>query len=308
MARTKNRFDALQGLEPIPDSAIAAPRKQIKDIPVDAIKPGPYQYRKYFSEDAIQDLAEIFRQKGMRGVLWVEPDLSEDGQYLLISGERSWRAAKLAGFESVSCEVISGLSDTERAELGYIANDAPVRLNIIEDTLAILDILSLNLRLTHEDTASLLYRLNNALSRGKALSQDAVIQKEVVESTFDRLRSKVGSWRHFTKNRLPLLKLPTEIMDAVNEGLIDGSSGVELKKLEKPKQRQEVLQQAIDEQMSYREVKAAVSELLPKPKTPALVKRYQKIEKRLPDAIKDKQKASQIKDLLDQLEKLLATE
>lgn len=308
MARTKNRFEALEGLEQVPETIIPSTRKQIKDIPLDQIEPGPFQYRKYFSEERIEDLARIFEQRGMRGVLWVEPKLDESGKYLLISGERSWRAAKLAGFESAACEIIEGLSDVERAELGYLANEAPIKLNPIEDTIAILDILSLNLRLTHEDTISLLYHLNNAIARHKALSPDAVIQLEVIEATMARIKSSVGSWRHFTKNRLPLLKLPDEIMTAVTEGLIDGSSALEIRRLEKPKQRSEVLEQAIVNRLSYRDVKEIVTDLLPKPKVLAIVKRYRVIERRLPDALKDKAKASQIRDLITQLEKLIDEE
>lgn len=305
MPSSKNRFEALN-MAPISDEIIPASRKQIRELPIDQIYPGPYQYRKFFDEEKISELAEIFQAKGMRGVLWVEPDLSEPDKYFLISGERSWRAAKKAGFETVTCEVIEGLSDTERAELGYVANEAAESLNLLEDTLAILDILSLNLRLTHEDTISVLWHLNNSLTRHRALNQDAVIQLEAIEATMVRIKSGVGSWRNFIKNRIPLLKLPDELLSAVSEGLIDGSAAMEIKKLEKPKQRQALVDRTIEEGLSYRDVKEAVSELRPTPKPHALVKRYRSIERRLPDALKNRDKAKEIKSLIAQLEKLIS--
>lgn len=303
-----NKFDALKDIpaEPVavPDKVIPASRKEIKDLSVDALLPGPFQYRKYFDPKKIDELAEIFKSRGMHGVIWVEPAV-EAGKYLIISGERSWRAAQQAGIELVSCEVIRDLTDIERAELGYLANDAPVRLNMLEDTQALLDILSLNLRLTSEDTKSLLYLLNNSLTRKKPLSQHALTQLESVEATMERIKGNREGWRHFIKNRIPMLSLPEELLQAIDEGSLDGTSAIAIGKLDKAKQRVQMIERTIEENLSSREVQQAVRDLLPKTRQPAGFKQYKALSRKLQVGLKHKEIAPKLKNLISQIEDVL---
>ena len=89
---------ALMG-EPAPGSEAAAargPAGGVREIPIEQLKPNPYQPRKVFNKEALEELAQSIKSKGVLQPLLVRR--AKDGQgYEIIAGERRWRAAQLAG-------------------------------------------------------------------------------------------------------------------------------------------------------------------------------------------------------------------
>lgn len=83
---------------------------EIRTIPLEHIKPFDDQPRKYFDDQALQELSDSIRQQGQYTPAWVvrSGKLAKDGvpqQYQLVAGERRWRACRLAGIKTLVCEV-----------------------------------------------------------------------------------------------------------------------------------------------------------------------------------------------------------
>lgn len=318
---SKNKFDALGqfGKLPTPTPKPVVASSKPATLSVDVIQPGESQYRLYFDETQLRDLADLFEQHGFHGAVWVYQDKDQPNTYRLISGERRWRAAKLAGIKEISVEVIEGYSAKGIAELGYLANSAAKALNLIEDTRAILDLISLDLGVDHAEAKKILYRLNknkvgqDALTsvsgQGERAGQDVLTsnleqQLKQIEETFDRL--KAGSWRNFARNRLPLLNLPSDIMSVVESGQLDGTKAQVIARVEATDVRAEILRDAIANDLSFREIKRHIQELAPKPKgqTSPVLKRYRDLGKRIPDLLQDPAKAAEVEAALARLEAL----
>lgn len=303
---TANKFDALSmaSARPVPTK----PADAIQLIARDRIKPGRSQYRLHFGDQQVKALATIFEEKGFHGLLWVEPDPDKDGEFLLISGETSWRAAEVAGLNELRCEVFENLTERERAELGYVANDAATALNLIEDTLAIIDLISLNLGLAVEDVTSVLYRINNHLSRGKSHDVTTQQYRTQLEEMFDRLGiSKRIQWQSFIRNRLPLLRLPEDILKPVQMGQLDGCAALLINRIEERGDREQVIQAAIEGGLSVREIRKLVTNAVPKTETPEPIMRFNKLRTRItPEILEDGTKMKHVNRILSQLEKLLA--
>lgn len=112
----------------------AAPRRPDVRLPVEALSPNPTQPRRSFAPDAMQDLTESVRQKGVLQPLIVRPTATE-GRYEIVAGERRWRAAQAAGLHEVPV-LVRDLDDTEVLEIALIENIQRADLNPIEEAAA----------------------------------------------------------------------------------------------------------------------------------------------------------------------------
>jgi ParB-like partition proteins len=101
----------------------------INEISVDLIQPNPDQPRTTFDEDALEELAVSIRELGIIQPLTLRS--VEGGTYMIISSERRYRAAKLAGLETVPAYVRT-VDDTEMTEMALIENIQREDLNAIE--------------------------------------------------------------------------------------------------------------------------------------------------------------------------------
>ena len=167
----------------IPEAEDLAGAGTFFQCPVEAIEPNPYQPRKKFGENELEELVASVREKGILTPLLVS---RMDKGYRLIAGERRWRAAQKAGLERVPV-VIRESSPVESLELALIENIHRKDLNPIEEALAYQRLL--------EDTA--------------------ITQEE--------LAKRLGKERATITNTLRLLKLPRAIQqDVVEERLSMG--------------------------------------------------------------------------------------
>ncbi|HLZ58077.1 MAG TPA: ParB/RepB/Spo0J family partition protein [Ktedonosporobacter sp.] len=114
-----------------------AQRISFQDLPLDRIRPNPYQARREFGDDDLEELAVAIRQHGFISVLLVRPDPHEDGYFQLAYGERRWRAAqRVEGIEAVPCRIVA-YTDDQMEDIGLIENLQRKALNPMEEARAL---------------------------------------------------------------------------------------------------------------------------------------------------------------------------
>ena len=187
----------------------------INEIPVDLIQPNPQQPRTFFSEDALDELAASIRELGI--IQPLSKRMNNDGTYLIIAGERRWRAARMAGLSSVPAYVRTA-SDTEITEMALIENIQREDLNAIEVALTFRKLI---------DT----YHL-----------------------TQDRLSERVGKKRATIANHLRLLKLPAEIQLGLRDRKIEMGHARALLAVDDPAKQLKLYELIVAEGLSVRRV------------------------------------------------------
>src|SRR4051812_42247510 len=141
-----------------PEGSEATP--ELRRLPVELISPNPRQPRQSFGDEALLALAESVRERGLIQPVLVRPRAG--GTYELIAGERRWRAAQLAGLETVPA-VVRDHEDRESLELALIENKAREDLNPVEEARACA-LLVEELGLTREDVGRRVGRSRVAVS------------------------------------------------------------------------------------------------------------------------------------------------
>ena len=145
------------------------------EIPVLHVKPNPQQPRKTFRQDKIEALADSIRDSGLLQPLVVQPDPEAPGQYLIISGERRWRAAQLAGLSAVPALVREATSQ-DALVLALVENLQRADLSPLEQAEAFLR-LSTHYDLTHAQIAEAMGSSRSAVTNAiRLLSLPETVQ------------------------------------------------------------------------------------------------------------------------------------
>ncbi|MBA3327323.1 MAG: ParB/RepB/Spo0J family partition protein, partial [Solirubrobacterales bacterium] len=132
----------------------------LRRVPVDLIAPGPNQPRRHFDEAALQGLAGSLRERGVLQPVLVRPVAG--GTYELVAGERRWRAARIAGLQTVPA-LVRERDDAEALEAALIENMAREDLNPVEEARACAALVE-ELGLTREDVGLRVGRSRVAVS------------------------------------------------------------------------------------------------------------------------------------------------
>lgn len=103
--------------------------KEITSIRVDKIFPNTYQPRRFFNEEALEELSQSIKAHGIIQPITVR---KRGESYELVAGERRWRAARMAEIEEVPCNIID-ITDTQSAEIALLENLQREDLNFIEE-------------------------------------------------------------------------------------------------------------------------------------------------------------------------------
>ncbi|HHM04135.1 MAG TPA: ParB/RepB/Spo0J family partition protein [Gammaproteobacteria bacterium] len=152
----------LSGVEPGAPGTEAAARAldgQLKTLPVDLIRRGPYQPRMAIQPEALEELAESIRAQGVVQPIVVKP---KDGVYEIIAGERRWRAAQLAGLQDIPA-VVRDVSEQAAMAMALIENIQREDLNPIEESVALKRLIE-QFGLTHQEVAQAVGRSRAAVS------------------------------------------------------------------------------------------------------------------------------------------------
>lgn len=223
------------------------------------------QPRHYFDQHKMMELENSIRNKGIEDPLVIRSLPS--GEYELVDGERRYRTAEAIGLEEVPVD-IRDMDDKEALEYSLTKFLLSEDLNPVEQTQGILDLLSLELDCSHEEVASLLYRMGNE-AKGKVLgsksTHNVVGNLESVDEgrkIIDSLFSAIGiSWESFLNHRLPLLNLPAEVLEALQQGQIAYTKAQAIARIKDKEQRGVLLNEAIGNDFSLSQIKERIAEI-----------------------------------------------
>jgi ParB family transcriptional regulator, chromosome partitioning protein len=263
------------------------------ELPIDKIKLPDQQPRSYFDPEKQANFMASIEQHGILEPILVRPIGTE---YELVAGERRYRAAQALNLQKVPV-IVREMTDQEAQQIALVENLQRENLNPIEETEAILSLLSLELNLQKSEVIALLHQL-------KKQDKNNVIPK--VEEVFASL-STMG-WLSFVQNRLPLLNLPGEVLEALRQGKIAYTKARAIGQVKDEDARQALLTEAIKSDLSLVDIRGRVDDGKKGSKPVGdLGIRLGEVYKRVKKAKlwDDPEKKQQLKDALDTLEKLL---
>lgn len=203
-------------------TAEQAHREEILELAVDEVVPNPFQPRRIFDPSQLEDLANSIRQYGVLQPVIVR---QVDGHYELVSGERRYRASRLAGAETIPA-LVRNLDDKEVAEMALIENLQREDLNYFEE------------------------------AEGYALliEEFQITQEEVAR--------RMGKSQPTIANKLRLLNLAPEVRQEISVDVITERHARSLLKLKNPQQQLEVLHKIYKSNLNVRQTDEYVENLL----------------------------------------------
>ncbi|WGV29024.1 ParB/RepB/Spo0J family partition protein [Halotia branconii] len=264
-----------------------------------------HQPRRYFSTQAMESLVVSIQEHGILQPLLVRP--LESGNYELIAGERRYRAAQTLGMEEVPV-IVRNLNDQDAFQVALLENLQREDLNPVEETEAILQLLSIRLECSQGEVISLLNHISN-LQKQKAEITNNVVrsQWEIVEHIF-RIIGRVTP-DSFRSHRLPLLNLPKDVLEFLRQGQLEYTKARVIAQLKDEDQRHELLAKTIEENLSIRDIRSYLQSIKPTKSSQHLVlpnrmkEAYQRVKQT--KAWEDPKKAKTLEKLLGQIEALL---
>jgi ParB family transcriptional regulator, chromosome partitioning protein len=284
-------------------------------LSLDTLRLPESQPRRYFDPRAMDELLGSIQRHGILQPLLVRP-LEDDqaGEYEIVAGERRYRAAREVGLAKVPV-VVRKMGDEEAVQYALLENLQREDLNPVEETEGILRLIALGLEKDVEEVISLLYKMQNSV-RHQARREASLVthnvmgnsEEEVVLGIFDGLG--IMTWESFVNNRLPLLNLPDDILQALRSGRIAYTKARAIARLKDEKERKAVLREAIAQDLSLAVIRNRVSALLAKqaPPTPLdLPGRASALARKLRrrKALRDEKKRERLETLLAEMESLL---
>ena len=194
----------------------------LRDIPVDSILPNPLQPRTHFDEQELEDLAQSIREHGLLQPVLVSQ--RRDGTFQLITGERRWRAAQLAGMPSVPA-MVKEATPQASLEMALVENIQRRDLNPLEEAHAFRQLI---------DEHGL---------------------------TQEKLGQRIGKSRVAVTNTLRLLHLPEPVREALASGSITEGHARAILMANGETQRLLLLERVLADHLSVRDTEALAREM-----------------------------------------------
>lgn len=213
--------DVEQYLDDIQNNAAEAPGRREVELPIEEIRPNPYQPRKEFDKKALEELSESIKTHGIFTPLLVRKSVSG---YDLITGERRLRAAKMAGLKTVPAIQVE-FTEEQMMEIAILENVQREDLNPIEE----------------------------------AAAYESLIQK--LGYTQEKLAERVGKSREYCANIMRLLKLPEDVQSMVVNKELTMSHVRPLLSLNDEEEIFDAAEKIKKNKMSVREVEAYVRDV-----------------------------------------------
>lgn len=259
------------------------------------------QPRRFFDPEKLEQLVESIRQHGILEPILVR--LLPKERYELVAGERRYRAAQLAGLEEVPV-VVRELSEQEALQLALIENLQREDLNPVEETEGVLDLLALELQCSQEDIFDALAQAATAQKKGIELSGNVSRRVEVIAEI---LRSTIGlTSESFRTSRLPLLKLPADVLEVLRQGKLEYTKARTIARLKDDQSRQRLLEEAIAQNLSLAQIKERFKDLTsPAVKEATVSDRLVSVSRKVRQGLDDPKKQRRLEKLLQELESLL---
>lgn len=196
------------------------PKEEITMIKLNELRSNPYQPRKIFNEEALEELANSIKEHGVFQPIIVKKSIKG---YEIIAGERRVKASLMAGLTEIPA-IIRDFNDTQMMEIALLENLQRENLTAIEEATAY-----------------------------KKL-------QETLGLTQEELAKRLGKSRSHITNMLGLLSLPSSIQEDVSSKKISMGHARVLSKLEDEGQQQELVEKIVDEGISVRELEELTKE------------------------------------------------
>lgn len=237
-----------------PETTETTETPPISEVPITQINLPTQQPRHYFDPAKMAHLIESVREHGILEPLIVRP--IAPNQYELIAGERRLRAAQSLNLAQVPISVRE-FSDREAQQIALVENLQREDLNPIEETEAILALLTLSLEVTEAEIIAILNQVSNAQKRNLELTENVFRQHEQIEN----LLQGIGRFtaQSFRSSRLPLLNLPEEILMALRQGKLEYTKARAIAQVKDKIQRKKLLKQAVTKELSLSAIKEEIA-------------------------------------------------
>ncbi len=273
-------------------------------LPLDQISPSKLQPRSYFSPERMAELTESVKQHGVVQPILVRPFGTD--HYELVAGERRYLAARAAGLTQVPA-VVREMNDAEALQYALMENLQREDLNPVEETEGILKLLELSLKTGRSQVISLLNQMSKA-ERGLADKTIPPEDREAILSVFQSLGRL--SPESFRTNRLPILNLPAEVLNAIRQGRINYTKGRMIGKIKDADLRAEILKEASAYSLSLSEIRERINEQQQGTDRDALPTRMEAMTKKIKQlkVWDDLDKREKVEALLAEMELLLSEE
>lgn len=231
----------------------SANESDIKEIPVSEIRPNPYQPRKTFDQEALDELATSIKNYGVFQPIIVKKSIKG---YDLVAGERRLRASKLAGLETIPA-IVKDFDDERMREIALLENIQRENLSSIELAWAYKGIID-SLQIRQEDLAA-----------------------------------KIGKSRSHVTNTLGLLNLPNDVQDMVRDNKISMGHARVLSKMDNNTEIEKLAHEVVKSNMSVRDLESISSKDNVNKRVPNVkhsINEYQYVEDELRDILGTKVK------------------
>jgi ParB family transcriptional regulator, chromosome partitioning protein len=266
--------------------------------------------RYYYDRDELKEWAETdLKPNGVRTALWTRPMPDKPGEYELVAGLRRLTGCELIGITDIPIKVFNW-NDDEAYAAAFDENDRRQDFSKLEELDITLNLLSKKLEMNREEVVSLLYKMDNQ-AKGKITQSRLGNEKTAVIEEFFTARGLL-TWQSFVATRLPLLRKPPEILDAIRSSQLDYTKAIEISKLKSLEDREALLEKAINQRLSLNGVKQQVKALLTSTEETLelsntdLKARFRTALRRMDKAKiwTDTEKKAKLKKLLEQIEQL----
>lgn len=196
----------------------------IKYIDSDLIKANEKQPRKEFNDETIKELASSIKKRGILQPIIVT---KKEDKYIIVAGERRFRASNIAGIKTIPC-IIKELSDEEIIEIALLENIQREDLNVFEEALAYKNVMEKKL----------------------------ITQAELAET--------IGKSRPYISNTIRMLKLNEEVIDMIIQNKLSSGHGKAILKLKDKDKQLQVAKDVIKNNMSVRKTEEYINRLTKK--------------------------------------------
>lgn len=202
---------------------------RIETLPLREIEPDPGQPRKTFDDETLAELSASIAEHGLLQPIAVRPKPS--GGYLIVAGERRWRASRMAGLTEVPV-IVKDVTDEQAMELALVENLQREDLDPVEEAVGIRELMT-RCDLTQEQAAR-----------------------------------KLGKSRSALANSLRLLSLPETVLELLKSGFITIGHAKVILGLPAPELQEEAAQMIADNQLNVRQAEALCKKLAKPAKEP----------------------------------------
>ena len=165
-----------------------------KMVPVEFVKPGPWQPRKFFDKDELESLSNSIKKQGIIQPVILKLNHKVKNEYFIIAGERRWRACQLAKIHEIPAIIRDDINDEKIAELSLVENIQRSELNPIEEAEGYQSLLS-NYNYTQEDISKAVGKSRSYIGNIIRLLSLSVKAKELLlekKLTIGQVRPLIG--------------------------------------------------------------------------------------------------------------------